>query len=1102
MTTLFIESFETDGNGTRYTTSIPEFSDGLGDFFARTEGSNISSSYQVSNPEGSFYFAAQDIDGEGADSQQTLTFLGIDISGFDNLSFSTLLAEDDASDGNQDWDQPDFVLFEYQIDGGGYDNLLAIENDGSTFNSAALLDTDFDGIGDGTEITDTFDLFTSTIPGTGAILDLRITFDLDSGDEDIAIDNIQIISDNGTGTNLAIAATDADKAEGNSGTTPFTFTVTRSGDITGTTAVDFAVSGDVNAADFGGSLPSGIVNFAANETSQIVTVDVAGDTDIEADETFSVTLSNPTNGATITTATANGTIQNDDGTNITLISTIQGGGASSPIVGSEVTIEAVVVGDYQEGNGTDGDLNGFFVQEEDIDTDNNLTTSEGLFIFDGSSPAVDVNVGDVVEITGEVTEFNGLTQLTNVTVTIQGNDNLPTPATVNFPVAAVEDLEAYEGMQITIPETLFVTEYFNLDRFGEVVLSSNGSSNQPGTDGRLDQYTQFNQPSVSGFNAYQEEIEKRRIVLDDGQDIQNPDPIIHGRGGNPLSANNTLRGGDTVNNLSGILSFGFGDYRIQPTDPVDFQATNPRPATPDDVGGDLSVVSFNVLNFFTTLDVAGNPGSGPNNLDPRGADSQAEFDRQLDKLVTTLEIIDGDIVGLVELENEFNGDQNGDGQFAIDVLVDALNAEVGAGTYDYVDPGVPFVDTGDAISVGVIYKTDSVRITPGTTVEILTDSDLPALGLSGPIFDGVSTNRAPIAVSFEELSTNEVFTVSVNHFKSKGGNGSGDDADIGDGQGNYNGTRLRGAIALDAWLDSDPTGSGDSDVLIIGDLNAYAQEDPITFLEAEGYIDLAEEFVGDSAYSYVFDGQFGTLDYALANRSLSDQITGATEWHVNADEPDALDYNLDFGRDPSLFNGDQPYRNSDHDPLIVGLDLFSGLGATDGPDNITGTPGNDNIDALGGDDVVKGLAGDDLLLGNDDNDRLIGNQGEDILMGGAGNDTILGGQGDDDLIGVNPNSTTPGLGERDILRGQDDSDRFILGDTNAIYYIGNGNADKAIIRDFELGIDTVVLPGNFEDYIVRVNNEGSTIIRDSSRDLIAIVRNAALTESDFEFITN
>ena len=334
---------------------------------------------------------------------------------------------------------------------------------------------------------------------------------------------------------------------------------------------------------------------------------------------------------------------------------------------------------------------------------------------------------------------------------------------------SVADLEAFEGMQVTIPDTLFVTEYFNLDRFGEIVLSSNGASNAPGTDGRLDQYTQFNDPDAAGFAAYQAEIAKRRILVDDGQTIQNPNPIILGRGGEPLSATNTLRGGDTIAGLTGVLSYGFDEYRIQPVAPIDFQPTNPRPDAPEDVGGDLKVVSLNVLNFFTTLDVSGNPGSGPNGLEPRGADSQAEFDRQLTKLITTLEIANADIYGLIELENEFNGDQNGDGKVALETIVNALNDRVGAGTYAFVNPGVPFVDTGDAISVGAIYKTSTVKIAGGTSVEILSDADLPALGLSGPVFDGNNTNRASLAVTFEEIATGEALTVAVNHFKSKGG---------------------------------------------------------------------------------------------------------------------------------------------------------------------------------------------------------------------------------------------------------------------------------------------------------------------------------------------
>ena len=113
---------------------------------------------------------------------------------------------------------------------------------------------------------------------------------------------------------LAIAATSADKAEGQSGSTPFTFTVTRTGDLSGGVSASWAVGGEgVNGADFaGGELPSGVVNFAAGESSKVVTVEVAGDTAVEANESFSVTLSNPSTGAVIGTASATGVIRNDD----------------------------------------------------------------------------------------------------------------------------------------------------------------------------------------------------------------------------------------------------------------------------------------------------------------------------------------------------------------------------------------------------------------------------------------------------------------------------------------------------------------------------------------------------------------------------------------------------------------------------------------------------------------------------------------------------------------------------------------------------------------------------------------------------------------------
>ncbi|NJK38594.1 MAG: ExeM/NucH family extracellular endonuclease [Oscillatoriales cyanobacterium RM2_1_1] len=902
-------------------------------------------------------------------------------------------------------------------------------------------------------------------------------------------------SGGGGGTTLAIAATDANKAEGDLGVTPFTFTITRSGDSAGATSVDFAVTGNTaDAVDFGGAFPAGTLNFAAGETSQVVTVNVSGDTDPEPDEAFTVTLSNPSGSATITTATANGTIQNDDGIAITPISAIQGSGAASPIVGSQVTIEAVVVGDFQDGtSGTNGDLNGFFVQEQDTDVDGIPATSEGLFIFDGNSPAVNVNIGDTVQITGIVTEFNGLTELMDVSVAITGTDSLPTPATVNFPVTAVDDLEAFEGMQVTIPETLFVTEYFNLDRFGEILLSSDGASNQPGTDGRLDQFTQFNDPSVPGFAVYQDAIASRRIVLDDGQTVQNPDPIILGRGGNPLSATNTLRGGDTVDHLSGILSFGFDEYRIQPVAPVDFQPTNPRPATPD-VGGDLKVASFNVLNYFTTFD-------------QRGADNAQEFQRQRDKIINAIVELDADVVGLIELEN--NGDT------AIGDLVDGINTELGSSVYDFISTGV--VGT-DQITVGLIYK--SAAVTP-IGEEAILDKTVD------PRFD--SDNQRPtIAQTFEEVGTGEALTVAVNHFKSKGSVIPGDE-DQNDGQGSNNSTRTLAAEALVDWLATDPTDSGDSDVLIIGDLNAYAQEDPVTTIEDAGYTNLIEA----EGYSFVFDGQFGALDHALANTSLTAQVTGAAEWHINVDEPDALDYNTNFRSPGQIANlySDSPFRSSDHDPLIVGLDLSSPNGvptavddtfttdedtafttgnvlANDAdPDNDTlsvvsvdtsrtqglvtdngdGTFGYDPngqfaalntgetatdsfsytisdgkggestasvaitingldedspvnvIDGTRNDDNIVGTNADDLIRADNGNDRINARNGNDTVEGGRGGDSIQGGAGDDVLAADRVDRFDDFDGEISRIFGGTGNDLLIGGGKADLLRGGNDN---------------------------------------------------------------
>ncbi|MEM6596801.1 MAG: ExeM/NucH family extracellular endonuclease [Cyanobacteria bacterium P01_C01_bin.69] len=1056
MATIFSESFETDGSGTRYITSTNEFSDGSSDFFTRTDNSNITGAYSVTGADGSFYFAAQDIDGEVTDSQQTLTFSGIGISGFSNLGFSALFAEDDSSDGNEDWDAAnDFVRVEYAIDGGVFQNLLAFENDGTTFNTAPLQDIDFDGVGDGPEVTDTFSTFSNAIAGTGDSLDLRFTIDLDSGDEDIAIDNIQITGDGGavSGTTYAIAANTPVQPEGDEGFTSYTFTATRSGDTSGPGTVDFTVSGDTDATDFGGFIPTGGFDFADGETSLELTIDVSGDTEPETDEDFTVVLSNPSGDATITTGSATATIVNDDVAPPILISEIQGSGSASDLEGQTVTIEGIVTGDFQDGDADDSrNLRGFYVQDETGDGD--AATSDGIFIFEGGDFLTDVAVGNKVSITGSVNEFFGETQISATSITKTGtgsitpvNIDLPTPDLItNSDGELIADLEQYEGMLVSFNEALTVDEYFNYDRFGEIRLSEGG---------RPFQFTQTDAPSVAGFQAQQEELARRTIALDDGLSTQNPDPLRFPAPG--FSNTNNFRGGDTVTGLTGNVRFsrgsgGSGDeiYRIVPTEEVNFTSQNPRPESPEEVGGSLKVVSFNVLNYFTTLDTSGTTTA--NGSDPRGADNATEFERQTEKLVTTILEIDADILGLIEVENDFLEGSSGN---AVENLVSELNAVEGANTYDWVRPGQQFVDAGDAISVGAIYKTASVKVADGTNPAILRDENLPT-GFEGEtIFNGRSTNRAPLAITFEELGNSEAFTVVINHFKSKGSVFNPENADIGDGQANNNPIRVRAAEAIDAWIKTNPTGTSDEDVLLLGDLNAYANEDPITFLESAGYTDLAELFAGgETPYSFLFDGQLGTLDYALANTTLVSQVTGATEWHINADEADALDYNLDFGRNPELFDGTDPYRNSDHDPLIVGLEL---TGDVDPDQTLTGTNRADTLEGGDGNDTIIGKNGSDLLIGNNGNDTLDGGNGrdeliggdgddildggnrDDLLDGGNGNDLLDGGNGRDALIGGDGNDTLTGGNGRDALFGDSDDDILDGGNGNDILTGGSGN---------------------------------------------------------------
>ena len=359
--------------------------------------------------------------------------------------------------------------------------------------------------------------------------------------------------------------------------------------------------------------------------------------------------------------------------------------------------------------------------------------------------------------------------------------------------------------------------------------------------------------------------------------------------------------------LTGVLhwswagSGGTDAWRVRPIPGAVYTPSpdNLRRKRPKDVDGDLVVASFNVLNYFTTLDT-GQAACGPSgNAGCRGADSAAEFSRQREKTVSALLSLDADIVGVMEIENN--------GGVALSDLVTGMNALEGAAAWDYIDTGV--IGT-DAIVVGFLYRTAAVQ--PAGRFSVLTSA-------VDPRFDD-GKNRPALAQTFATPAGERV-TVAVNHLKSKGSdcNDVGD-PNLGDGQGNCNLTRTRATLAMIDWLAGDPTSSGDPDILIIGDLNAYLREDPLRALEDAGYVNLLANALGDAAYSFVFAGQAGALDHALASPSLAPRVRGVAEWHINADEPRLYDYNLDFGRDAALFDGDTPFRASDHDPVLIGID--------------------------------------------------------------------------------------------------------------------------------------------------------------------------------------
>lgn len=606
------------------------------------------------------------------------------------------------------------------------------------------------------------------------------------------------------------------------------------------------------------------------------------------------------------------------------IAEIQGTGATSPEAGKTVATQGVVTARYETGG-----YNGFVIQTPGTTPG---AASHGLFVYGGSGTAGAaraglVEIGDHVRVTGRVSEFNSLTQITPASDTdIQQLTEAAevAPAAVGFPAdnAGRERLE-HMLLQPTGPFT--VSDNYNLNRFGEMVLAAGDAPLRQPTD--VAPFGSAEADAVAATNAAQ------RVVLDDGStsDYVNTDaardqPLPY------LTDDPTIQVTDSVTFTKPvILSFGFNEWRLQPqrqvvggngAAPATFTGET-RTAAPEPVGGDIQVASFNVLNYFTTTgeewvasgsgtcsyytdregDEVTNNRCDPNG--PRGAAEQEDLERQQAKIVEAINALGAEVVSLEEIENsaKFGPDRDQ----AMADLVGALNADTGAATWSYVPSpaAVPSPDREDVIRTGFIYQRSAVKAQGESFI------------YDGPEFDQA---RDPLAQVFKPVggTSSDKFLLIVNHFKSKGSAPRQPDADADYGQGGFNALRTTQAQALVDWAEQLKAETEVAKVFLDGDFNSYTFEDPMEVLYEAGYASLEEEF--DAGTTYVFGGMVGSLDHGLANEAALASVTGADVWNINSVESVAHEYSR-YNYNVTQFYAETPYRSSDHDPIVFGIDV-------------------------------------------------------------------------------------------------------------------------------------------------------------------------------------
>ncbi|ALG27996.1 nuclease [Glutamicibacter halophytocola] len=602
---------------------------------------------------------------------------------------------------------------------------------------------------------------------------------------------------------------------------------------------------------------------------------------------------------------------------ITPIEQVQGTGDSSALAGQQATVRGVVTGAYAEGG-----IRGFYLQSAGTGAQLPTGGSPAVFVY-APDEVSSVQVGDHLQVSGTVSEYYGLTQIKAESV--QGLEEAAEaikPLAISLP-SDEAGREQIESMLVEPQGEFTVSDNYLLNQYGELSLAMGTSSILPG-EKLLRQPTDVFAPGSGQAAALAEENAQRSIVVDDGATLNFSTaknttvalPYIDAEQRVSVGANAAFTG-------PMILDYRYDLWRLQPqgqvigADDADIalafeQIDN---EAPQEVGGNVSVGSFNVLNYFTTTgdqlegckyytDREGNPLTVRQGCDARGAANAESFARQQSKIVAALGKFTADVVVLEEIENSARSGQDRDAALAH--LVEQLNSAAGQKIWSYVPSPAAIPADEDVIRTAIIYRAKTVK--PIDESVILDD-------------EAFGNARDPLGQAFQKVGGNQNtrFVVVANHFKSKGSNpddGSGN-ADSGDGQGAWNADRVEQAKALVGFADQLKQSRNTRKVLLAGDFNSYAAEDPIRVLADAGYVDLG---ASADSQSYIYDGLSGSLDHILASPELAAKVTGQDIWNINAIESVGYEYSRYNYNITDLFTANQ-YRSSDHDPVLVGLEL-------------------------------------------------------------------------------------------------------------------------------------------------------------------------------------